>query len=119
MCRTTSAPKIYSCGHREDGYEYVDCPGYLKEGTCATRETVDYWAGSKRAKGDCTDCASRKEEEAKKVESSTTYESHISRLIIEAEKHTVRTEGASMRLKDTTSFYSAEGESHMQNYTLL
>jgi hypothetical protein len=124
MCRTTSAPKIYSCGHREDGYEYLDCPDYLKDGTCTTRETVDYWAGSKRAKGDCTDCASKKEEKSKETESSTTYESHISRLITEAEKHMVRTEGASMKLKDFTSSYPAEGKaickiiSYSKSYSL-
>src|SRR5579859_725869 len=119
MCRTTSAPKIYWCGHREDGYEYLDCPDYLKDGTCTTRETVDYWAGSKRAKGDCTDCASKKEEKAKKEDSSATYESHISRLIAEVEEHPDRTERASMRLQDSPSSYPAEGESYTQNYTLF
>ena len=97
MCRTTSAPKIYSCGHREDRYEYFDCQEYLKNGICATRETVDYWAGSKRAKGDCSNCASKKEKEAKKEENSATYEAHLSRLIKEPEKHPVRTE-----IKDRT-----------------
>jgi len=90
MCRTTSAPRTYTCGHREDGYEYLDCADYLKDGSCATRATVDYWAGSKRAKGDCPSCASDKEKKAKDAQGKATYESHFSRLITEAEEHTVR-----------------------------
>lgn len=107
----SSAPKIYSCGHRDNSYEYLDCPDYLKDGTCTTRETVDYWAGSKRAKGDCADCASKKEEKAKDSESSATYESNISRLIAEDERQTER---ASMRLQKSTLSYLADGKSYMK-----
>lgn len=57
MCHTICAPRIYTCGHRVDDYEYIDCEDYTKNGACDTRDKVDYWAGSKRTKGDCPECA--------------------------------------------------------------
>ena len=79
---------MYSCGHREDSYEHVDCADFEKNNTCDTRETVDYWAGSKRTKDTCSDCASKKQEEAKKDEETTgdnRFEPYFLRLIKQPE----------------------------------
>lgn len=81
MCRTTSAPKYYSCGHKDETLEYVDCKEWEENETCATRDTVDYWAGSKRVKGDCPICVEKKAKE--ETAGNSTFETQILTLIAE------------------------------------
>src|ERR1700685_934640 len=82
MCRTTSAPKYYSCGHRDETLEYVDCKEWEENEACATRDTVDYWAGSKRVKGDRPTCVEKKAKE-EETAGDSTFETQFLTLIAE------------------------------------